>query len=1773
MMATKAKLKLLGRKGISLLLAVVMTISLIQIGAFAALGSEADSYVSHQGEAKFYDENGKEVAESGDWAVKLLKTAEATDTPNEFEITLSVETKKRIVTTEDVVGADVVLVFDLSSSMDEGTKWSSLKTAADTFIDKMLGNGNPNQNRIAIVAYSRYYKTLLGWTDSATTAKNSYKYYGTGRDRITINSATHLNQLLELNAGTNCQAGFYAADVMLDTARSAALPYVVYMSDGEANSYYAELNCNNPRHWNDWDHGRSCYEITTDIPNADTTYADNSYTAEGADAAKQQAAVLKSNHPDSKLITVGLGIDSNQVMDPDHVKVIVHEGYWNHAVDFPHMNHSYWGCEWVPGTTENIPDGNTAVDEFHKGTTDNIDSIYSSIATQITLEATPWRVYDPMSDYVNLDTASLTGMGENVELDQEGNRIVWNLLKSTPTSSTATGSIYTYRYKVTLDQSNMNVWGKGKQNPTNATTELTYKIIKTDSQGNVTESHDAVRAPFDVPKVTAIPYTITLRYFVDGQERTNAAETITRLAGSEIDLEAYQKSWANTTFVNRTKTTPDGTELTETSYGINSTTNGTVICYNYKSGYPLTINYLEAGTGTVLADPHTDVLKAGDNYSVNSPAIPGYELVTASDATVSGAMPNRSVIINVYYQHSEHTVTYQYTGAVPTGLVAPTDSNSPYHYQDTVTVLAEPNEPHGYTFGGWTLDGSPVSSSFEMPDNDVVIYGNWVLNQYDLDVIYQFRSDSDLQVYLAAKEAAGQAAVDGIEKPVQGDGESDEEFNARLEAYETACDTARAEAEAAFEEALNAGQFTESYEAANGETYENVFVKVPVQSHDFGYPYAFTAADVPNFSVASITSTSGRLSEDTTVIFTMANNLFQLTINHYQQVKNDGGNDNVITQDGKYYILVENTTEALNGGDLYTVEEKSYTGFMGVESNQDKLVKDASMPSENVTVDLYYDAILYTADFTFVGESKPDVNEPSDQTGLWYNEYVVEPTGMTADGWSFDGWYTSEDCTGTKYDFGTCVTSDLHLFAKWSQKEYQVTYYFEGAIPSEAAAPTDDHIYHYSDTIGSNQPDTSNYDEAYDTTSRNYSFDGWYTIPGCTGDKYSFDTPITGNVKLYGKWTVETQNYPFTVEHYYEDSQIPFLTEEQPALAHGTQITAAAAANYQLGSEALAEKLKHQFGQFDSATGCTISEIVENNVVKCYYKAQPFTLTINYVYQDNKTAAPQHTETVKYDGKFTVPNPTVANYHVESVTVETPDTLELTGGLVSVSGTMPGQNVTVKVIYAENEKANVTVNYLLEGTETKIASSYTSGDFYVGNPYEISSEYTTDKTIPNYTYSSRSGDADSGTMTSGGKVINLYYTRDTYHVDVVHVDGAEGAPNQAMLTEQNTSGSYFVGEEFSHAPAANLPADYKQAGAPVITGTAEKDKTVTVTYTYLPKSAASVTVNYILVDESGEAIRTLDSQTSGYKEGDSYNVMDEITAFETANVQYTRYGEIDGATSGSLSANESKTINVYYTLNSYEFSVKYYKDSITDENELDSSELPTTGSAPFGTQLNEELVGRLLESEDWLNAARPSGYNAGSATYVTIAADAEQNVVKVLYTVQSSGGGSETNYYRVTVNYFEKETGTKIADSYVSSSIESGNSYDVTERQFDSITFDGVTYNYDSSTGDALSGSMNGNKTINLYYTAESADIPDEDTPTSDLPDDPTTPDDTGDPVDIVDGDVPLSDIPDTDVPTSDVPKTGGSMMAWVLAAAASGLGLLFLAVTGKKRKENQDAE
>ena len=183
------------------------------------------------------------------------------------------------------------------------------------------------------------------------------------------------------------------------------------------------------------------------------------------------------------------------------------------------------------------------------------------------------------------------------------------------------------------------------------------------------------------------------------------------------------------------------------------------------------------------------------------------------------------------------------------------------------------------------------------------------------------------------------------------------------------------------------------------------------------------------------------------------------------------------------------------------------------------------------------------------------------------------------------------------------------------------------------------------------------------------------------------------------------------------------------------------------------------------------------------------------------------------------------------------------------------------------------------------------------------------------------------------------------------------------------------------------------------------------------------------------------------------------------------------------------------------------------------------------------------------------------------------------WTEESTGPidpGPSYNYYRVTVNYLDRADGSKIADSYISPSRMESSRYDVSE--YDAIAING--YTYDATEGDPVSGVLNGNKTVNVYYVADETDIDDGDTPTTDVPGD-------GGEVDIDDGDTPTTDlpgtgdtgstgdggsgetdIPDTGTPTGSLPQTGTqaqtsaarvalSVMALTASLAAAGLALL----------------
>lgn len=73
----------------------------------------------------------------------------------------------------------------------------------------------------------------------------------------------------------------------------------------------------------------------------------------------------------------------------------------------------------------------------------------------------------------------------------------------------------------------------------------------------------------------------------------------------------------------------------------------------------LRVQYLEQGTESVLWAPHKDNdLKGGDEYSVESPDIRGYELVDETRKVVAGTMPTDIHIEKVYYQKTKIKGSY-----------------------------------------------------------------------------------------------------------------------------------------------------------------------------------------------------------------------------------------------------------------------------------------------------------------------------------------------------------------------------------------------------------------------------------------------------------------------------------------------------------------------------------------------------------------------------------------------------------------------------------------------------------------------------------------------------------------------------------------------------------------------------------------------------------------------------------------------------------------------------------------------------------------------------------------------------------------------------------------------------------------------------------------------------------------------------------------------------------------------------------------------------------
>ena len=132
---------------------------------------------------------------------------------------------------------------------------------------------------------------------------------------------------------------------------------------------------------------------------------------------------------------------------------------------------------------------------------------------------------------------------------------------------------------------------------------------------------------------------------------------------------------------------------------------------------------------------------------------------------------------------------------------------------------------------------------------------------------------------------------------------------------------------------------------------------------------------------------------------------------------------------------------------------------------------------------------------------------------------------------------------------------------------------------------------------------------------------------------------------------------------------------------------------------------------------------------------------------------------------------------------------------------------------------------------------------------------------------------------------------------------------------------------------------------------------------------------------------------------------------------------------------------------------------------------------------------------------------------------------------------AKDNYYTVTVNFVD-EDGNIVAPAYTSGSLKEGSAYDVTAQAAPAIQ----GYTYKVTTGDALTGTLDGNKVITVVYTKDTVDP---------IKPDPVKPEPTK---------------------PADTPNTGDSshMFLWLGLAVISGGAVIGVVIANKKKNHNR---
>lgn len=538
----------------------------------------------------------------------------------------------------------------------------------------------------------------------------------------------------------------------------------------------------------------------------------------------------------------------------------------------------------------------------------------------------------------------------------------------------------------------------------------------------------------------------------------------------------------------------------------------------------------------------------------------------------------------------------------------------------------------------------------------------------------------------------------------------------------------------------------------------------------------------------------------------------------------------------------------------------------------------------------------------------------------------------------------------------------------------------------------------------------------------------------------------------------------------------------------------------------------------------------------------------------------------------------------------------------------PG-GTNIYLYYTERAKANITIKYQSEdGNKATFTKADYTAQGYLNTQYNISgttylpetiTETLADGSTRTWYYSGSDQlipgkEALTGTLTGDINVVAKYYLKPTYSVTATYTTVSNGvsstqtdvAAKQTGEAGQNVPfdlNNYEVKYGFT---SSNYQNDLSVNGKPVSEmPVMEKfgDYAVTLSYKKSVNSGVSTTIQHefkTFVD----GVETLDTTTAPDDAvTETWGKTVDMSKFSKAGqAGYEGYTvEKYSAENGQLRAGDKGTITYVRNLVSVVFDLNggTWNNSLNNVNYnvVKGGSLDKDGQQPIPAPTKDgfKFAGWSAQPDN----AVPTG-KFDQRTVFT--AKWEQEIVV-----------TKSYFYTVTYNYTVTTNGTVTYQDSETTQVQDTTKASQTINASATASHGGYTFDLASpaeQTADLTGTTREAPHQFVVNYTLTvnnnggggrddrdddrpapkpdpDTEIKDDDVPKSDLPEQP---------VEIPDEDTPKADlpqapvdIPDEDTPKADVPKTGDAMGLWVMAAVASGAGLIWLNLTGKKRKDD----